>query len=276
MSGVLGVLLGDNAAAGGGGSFDAATTAWASAVVTAGGTVSGTQKGFVDTLIKGLKTDSVFTKLDRMFLLAAENTQQAFIDIVNLGTATDHSTTFTANAGLHGGSGNYLDSGFAPSGGTNFLLNSASFGIYNLTNRTADAGSHTDMGVLDSTNSSYIQINAFGNSIVGALNDGATIGTSASQARGFWIISRTTSLQVDCYLNGNTTPINSTSSGAAGGRSANNIFITGLNNGGSVIQQASPDQYACVFMGAGLTSTEQQKVSNRVNAYMTSLGINVY
>ena len=86
--------------------FDAATTAWVNAVVTAGGTVSTSQKGYVDTLIKALKTASVWTSLSRLWLLASENTYQAGIDIVGLNTYTNvnysgPALSFTADSGLH-------------------------------------------------------------------------------------------------------------------------------------------------------------------------------
>src|SRR5690242_9331630 len=61
------------------GSFDADTNTWASQVVTNGGTVSNTSKGFVDTLIKAIKASSnlgpnLNSKLLRLWLFANNDT----------------------------------------------------------------------------------------------------------------------------------------------------------------------------------------------------------
>ena len=57
----------------------------------------------VDTLIKGLKTNGIWAKLDSMWVFAAENSQSALIDLKALvtGTATT-SPTFTADYGYTG------------------------------------------------------------------------------------------------------------------------------------------------------------------------------
>jgi hypothetical protein len=108
-----------------GSSLDPATTAWVSAVTTAGGTVSSGQKTKVNALIVNLKTEfttNYFTSCDRIWIHASENTQQATIDLVNDAVATNHSATFTANQGFTGnGTSTYLDSGFNTStSGINF------------------------------------------------------------------------------------------------------------------------------------------------------------
>jgi hypothetical protein len=72
-----------NVAAHAGPSFDAATTAWANAVISDGGTVGASQKGFVDTLIRGLKTDGLFTLGDALWLYGSENVHQAKISLLD-------------------------------------------------------------------------------------------------------------------------------------------------------------------------------------------------
>src|SRR5215831_13637080 len=95
--------------------FDAATLAWVAAVVGDGGTVSATEKGYVDTLIVGLRADGLFSKLDRLWLLASENTHQAKIDIIALQSFTlTGSPTFAANAGYTGVGDTGIDTNFIP------------------------------------------------------------------------------------------------------------------------------------------------------------------
>src|SRR5262245_27860031 len=97
-------------------SLDASTTAWVSAVVAAGGTVSAARQTIVDTLIRSLKAHSLFSVHDRIWLLASENTQSALIDIVNLSSATNSGATFTADQGYAGNaSSTFVDTGFAGS-----------------------------------------------------------------------------------------------------------------------------------------------------------------
>jgi hypothetical protein len=74
----------DSAGAAAAPSVDPATTAWVAQVVTNGGSVGATRKGVVDTFIKCLKTNSLFTTLDRYWLLAGENTQSGLTDMVGL------------------------------------------------------------------------------------------------------------------------------------------------------------------------------------------------
>jgi hypothetical protein len=65
---------------------------WAAAVVAAGGSVSGTltsgRKKLINDLIMGLMADGVWSKLDRLWLFAAENSQSALIDIKGAVSAT--------------------------------------------------------------------------------------------------------------------------------------------------------------------------------------------
>src|SRR6266566_8370586 len=108
--------------AGGGSAFDPATTAWVNAVVAAGGTVSGTQKGFVDTLILCEKTaanGNLFALLDRLWIHASENVTQATVDTIADASLTNHGLSFTVSQGFTGdGATTYADSGY--SSGPNF------------------------------------------------------------------------------------------------------------------------------------------------------------
>src|SRR5262245_42144212 len=56
-----------------GGGLEAETTAWVNAVVADGGSVSGLQQTRVNNLIAGLKTDCLFTVLDRLWLYGGES-----------------------------------------------------------------------------------------------------------------------------------------------------------------------------------------------------------
>ena len=137
-------------------SEDPATTAWVNAVVTAGGTVSTTQRSRVDTLITAYKTAGVWALLEHEWLFAAENVQCATVDIVGRASHTIVGTNvFTAYRGFkEGGFGGHIDLGYAPSTSSLHLQNTASFGLYSVTSRTVDSAA-TSMGTSNIAAFSY-------------------------------------------------------------------------------------------------------------------------
>lgn len=264
----------------GGASYDAATIAWANAVVSAGGTVSGTQKGFVDTLIKGLKTDGLFSVMDRVWLLASENTTQANIDIINLQTWTYHgtpslATQFSANHGITGdGSTVYLDTNYIPSVGPNYTQNSASHGAYDLTVALTSAAHGRLVGVNDGPEQSELAFETAG-FVVHNLNTAAAtpaFSTVTSDA-GLWLGSRTGSAGASDSLYKNGSSIAS-GSGTSVGVPTISYHAFAFNTGSPSGFLA--DQLAAIFFGGGLNATQALNFSTRLNAYMTSLGVNVY
>ena len=131
--------------------LDPATTAWVGAVVASGGTVSGARQTLVNTLIVGLKADGIWTKLDRLWIFAAENSFSAVIDLVALAEALASGVTFTPNRGYAGnGSSSFVRSFFRPAtDGVAWTLNSAHIAVWDNTDR-AEADT-VATGVYDST-----------------------------------------------------------------------------------------------------------------------------
>src|SRR5262245_61491807 len=112
---------------------DADAQAWADQVVTNGGTVSAARLIIVSALVSGLKTDTVWSKLDRLFLHAAENEPSALTDLVVRDLATAVNTpTFTIDRGYTGDSStNYINSNFnINTEAINLSQNSCSYGAW--------------------------------------------------------------------------------------------------------------------------------------------------
>jgi hypothetical protein len=260
-------------------SFDSATTAWEAAVVTAGGTVSGTQKTRVDTLIKALKAHSLWTVQDRIWLFASENVQQATIDIVNLATATNSGATHTASQGYAGNaSSTFVDTGFGASvNGVNYTRNSASYSVYVRTSRTT-AANKAALAFRDDAGSgavSRILPHAAGNVIIAVINGTGFAQTADSNAQGFYTVSRTASTTTEVYKNSSSTSI--FSDATASTALVSTTFYVGaehLSGGGNTF--FSDDQIAIVAFGPGLSGANAAQFQTDVNAYMTSLGTNVY
>jgi hypothetical protein len=118
------------------GGIDAAALAWRAAVIAGGGTVSAPRLLLVGALAVSLKSAGVWTSLDRLWLLAAENTQSALIDIKAVAPSTAVAAPgFTVDRGYQGnGTTAYIDSGFnwqVPSIGANhYVQDSAGFGVW--------------------------------------------------------------------------------------------------------------------------------------------------
>ncbi len=256
------------------GGLDAATTAWAAAVVSAGGTASGTRKTLVDNLIVGLKSDGVWSKLDRLWLFAAENTQSALIDIVAASAATaTNSPTFTTDLGYTGNNSSmYINSNLANNwGGGNYSRNSACYFGWNNT-----AGQ--DVGGLIGTGASnrpavifpaYVDGNCYVN-ISGdpsSATGGFTFATPNSGATGLYLANRTSSNDATIDINGTQLAITSTSAS----------FALTTDNFTALVAAAgtnwSARQISCMGLGGALSSGDRTAINNRIATYMASVGV---
>lgn len=267
-------------AAAGGTSYAAETTAWANAVTTAGGTVSTTQKGYVDTLIKGLKADGLWTIQDEIWLLAAENAQQANIGIVNLRTWTLNGTvTRAANGYTNGGAPtDYIDTGFNPATATSpsFVQNSASIFAYVQTDSTAgyDGVAIGNGSNVNGGSRILPRYNGDGN-LYCAITDAAFTASAAvanANSKGFYIASRTGSGATAAYKNGSSV---ATGTDASSLPESRNFYVFGDNRVGGIADYDA-QTISCVGIGGGFTPTQAANLSVHINGYHTSRGVNVY
>ena len=169
------------AGGGGGGCSDANATAWAAAVVTAGGTVSGTQLTNVCNLIVAYKSHGVYSLIDEEWLLASENAFTAKVSIVAPyhSFTINGSLTFTANSGYTVFSTtNFIDTGYVLGTGQS-TQNSTAFGAYVRGGRTSTSSA----SAVGEAGSTYNYINPLdtGNTI-GAENNGLTFSSISNPA----------------------------------------------------------------------------------------------
>lgn len=244
----------------------AETTAWVAAVVGDGGTVSATRQNLVDNLIVGLKADSIFSKLDRLWLFRAENTQSALRDIVAASAATPFfSPIFTVNQGYLGVDTSYIDSNFNPAtaGSPKYIQNSAHMSVWNNTN-VADAAAFAIMGQgagnniyikLGNDNLSYYRINDFIEEAGYAIGD----------PRGLLIGNRSGSNAVEAYQNGVL---------LGSGVGVSKAVVNGTI--GILVRYDfgnSPDlfhQIAAASIGGSLDGTQAAAFSSRMSSFMAS------
>lgn len=265
-------------------STDPNATLWAAAVVTAGGTVSGTQLARVSTLITSLKANGSWTLLDRLWLYASENPFTAKVDLKGLASHTVSGTpTFAANTGYQqGATADYIDTGFNLSTATNYTQNSASVSVYVQTPRSS-SGNFTAFGVNDTASGNQTTFHPFlgGSHFWSANNSGNVFDSvAASNAQGFFTINRSAISGAgadDIYKNSNSTAIG-TGTTASIARPNLNMFVMGQNlNGANSAPSATGDRIAMFAMGASLgNGAAIAQFQTDINTYMQAVGASVY
>jgi hypothetical protein len=216
----------------------------------------------------------VWTILDRVWLLASENTFQANIDIVNLATLTIvDAPLFSANVGyvVDSGSVGRINTNFTPStAGGNYTRNSAHFGAY--VKVGASAVDHAAMGVSDGGNFSYLEPSTSNTDF--DVNGATFPGGTPAAAAGDYIASRTTSSAVALYRNGNTSPIGSSGADTSGALATIPFHLFFVNGFGH--QFTTGGTLASAQIGGGVNSAQMASMASAMNAYQSSLGNNVY
>jgi len=249
--------------------LDAATIAWAGAVVGMGGTVSDARKTIDNNLIVGLKTDGVWDKLDRLWLLAAENTQSALVDIIAADTsaAVVGAPTFTTDRGFtFSGTSDCINTGFNPAtAGGNWIQDSAHVSAWaGTTNAWALIGHYDGTGGVElAYYTAQWQIG------VGP-NDNTPAATGLTTSTGLAVLTRTASNVRTAYLNGSASPYSdgTTSTGVASAI----MFIGAIGYLGGGIH-LTIGQIAAASIGGGLTATDVANLYSRLRTYMTAIGI---
>ena len=241
-----------------------------------------TRKDVYATLIDGLEADGLWAKLDALWMFAADITGNAVVNLKSSSFTASlvNSPTFTADEGYTGnGSTSYVSSTYTPStAGGNYTQNSAAFGVYIRTDR-ATGSAFNDMGVQTTAGGSKVSdlIPRWtdGNCYytLNAATGGAFVNTGANSVRGFRALSRVGSTLATPYKNG--TAVEAGDAATSSGLPAVAFYIGAKNNAGTAAN-FSTDQIAASFIAGGLDATENSNLASRINAYMTSLGKNVY
>ncbi len=246
------------------------------------GITSNTDKTNYDTLITGLVNDSVFSKLDALYIFAAPDSTTAKLNLISTSfspLSQTGSLTFTAATGYTGdGSTGFFDTGLNPAtAGGNFVQDSAMQGCYVRTSRTVSQN-YTAIGNFNNRDNRFqpLQAGAIDPSTLYSINDNAVASVDGTQsnAQGAWLATRTTSILTSLYKNGNATPT-STSASVSGALDSLNLFLFAFNSSGSA-SGFSADQMSSCWIGGGFTGTEAANLMTRVNTFMTAYGINVY
>jgi hypothetical protein len=254
-----------------GASYDADASTLFAAMTTDPGA---TRKGLYNDLIVGLKADSLWTKIDALYIFAAHEWQTALLNCKAPGTynASEVNTpTFTQDLGYKATGTAYIDTNFNPfsASSPNHVQNSGT--LYGYINQvTSDAGSTvplignsngsgTLLFIRPRNASDYIDTRLHSVQVSSFFSVTTRLGGTAA--------SRTASTTSQGYRNG--TAVGSTSSAVSS--APTNHTITVLRY--SAIYNTN-DRVAAMVIAGGMDATEHSNLHSRISTFLTAIGAN--
>lgn len=245
--------------------FDTDTIAYILRVTTAGGSLTDDEQNAVDTLVKKMKTDGIWTKMKAVYPFIGSSAAACAQNLKSSSFTGTFSGTWTyASTGVKGnGSSNIFNTTLIPN--TDLSQNDAHTSCYirdNATNGKMQMGQYTGgrvaiMGAKYNTVSAYIGINSTENLTAA---DTGTVRGLLTQSR---IVSNTSKY----YKNASVYDTNVTNSTTPGTFS---IYIGCINVNNTAF---FPDtvEFAFASIGDGLTDTDTSNLYSAVQTFNTSL-----
>lgn len=237
------------------------------------------RKLLIDNLVKGLIDDGIWAKLDCLYLTAAHEANSSLLNWINPGT---HDLTvvnllaaqFTVDRGWTGnGVNGYLRTNYIPSiDGINLTLNSTSIGAYcrlNIIENTTAIGARDDTPI-----SNYLSLlpSIVGGDLYISNNDGTWGIVANADSRGFYINSRIAANVRNCYRN----KANIISDVQASVRIMDKeLFVLARNDNGTGVTYFSTNQIAAAFIGGGMTQTNANNFTDRLELFLDSIGAGI-
>lgn len=247
--------------------YDAAASALFAAMTTQ---PDATRKALINDLIKGLKADGVWDKVDFLHVYAAHDSQAACLNWKNPATFTAtlvNSPTFTADRDFTtDGVASYVESNWNPAtNGVNFTQDAGSLMCWSRYSPNISAASYGWFGGGASAN--QIAPRGVTGNMQGRVNSSTTVNTANSgNGLGFYIVSRASAagLSVTNYRNG-------VSLGSGGSASTVPQSVT-FKVGRTDVSSYAPASAAMFGAGGNLTDTDAGNAYTRFNTYMTAIG----
>jgi hypothetical protein len=240
--------------------------------------LTGTETSAYTTMICGMVADGTWPLFDALYIFATNNTTTANLNLIStsFGLTKAGTVTFTADVGYTGdGTTGFFDTAYAPSTTAgNLTLNSASIGVY--IQSTSGTSGRVVMGVNNNGPSSFLyMVPTSSGSFTWDVNGATFPSFTNSNSLGIWTASRLSSSVTNVYQNGNLTPVGISVSDTSVNLPAFHFYILALDSVGAA-NLFSNYQISAAYIGGGLIAAHAVAVNNRINAYMTALGHNVY
>ena len=258
-----------------------AVDADAQAFITAAAITNPTQQAAINTLVVDLKGYSIWTKMKAIYPFVGGT---AVTHKWNLKNPLDTDAAFrvlwsggvthSSNGVQFGGVNGYGNTKLIPS--TNLTLNSSHISVYS---RTNVGEGKIDFGVQDDSigggfDRFYLGTRSATNNFVTSITalDANRIVASNTDARGFYLGSRTSNVSLKGYKNGTLQQTNT----AAGGTSQPTDFTAlgalTYKTGSTIVINYSSKELAFASIGDGLTDAEAANFYTAVQAFQTTLG----
>jgi hypothetical protein len=228
----------------------------------------------IDTLVKSLKSNSIWTKMTALYPFVGGTASTHKFNLkdprdLNAAFRLEYfgSPTHSADGMQGNGSSQYANTHLAPDPA--LTLNSAHISFYSRT----DNNSGSEMGVqqgVPNFDYTYLAVRNGGNTF-GLINQNEVSGVANANGQGFYIANRTASNVKNVFKNGSKVENVTTASTA---RSNRPIFLLAFNNVGTAAD-FSAKQCAFSSIGDGLTDTEATNFNTAVTNFQTALSRNV-
>lgn len=253
------------------------TDADAQAFITAAAITDATQKSAIDTLVKGMKADGIWTKMKAIYpfvggtatahkwnLKDPRDLDAAFRLVFNGGWT--HSSTGATPNGTNG----YADTKFVPSA-NGITTSNAHISFYSR-NTNVNGLFPVDMGVDQSSTQSFNVSQKMSDvsslSYHGRAFTQLLTGVDTNNIAGLHTVTRTSTTSLKYNRNGNIIQTNSVLE--TGTVPTLSVFISSTNNNGTA-SLFSTRQAAFSTIGDGLTDTEAANLYTRVQAFQNQL-----
>ncbi len=234
--------------------------------------LSDVDKGYINSLIVAAKLHGWWDKLDVFYVFAiGTNATDARLNWKsnNYNAIPGVAPTWTAYRGITGnGTTQYLNTTYNPTiHGTNYVSGSQSMGVYS---RTEANGAYVEVGGYDGAcHAPFIRS---GNATLNYAASCTATSMASATSLGFFLAQRSSTTTTKFYRNGTLLQTDSVTSSLVLNA---NVYIGARNNSGSPVV-FSPRQIAAITIGGALSDTQAGTMASDINAYMTSVGANVY
>ena len=237
--------------------------------------LNSTDKGLLNTFIKGRVASGVWAKLVEFVLDALPSATGQYVNLKSPGTKdntpTSPAPTHVDYQGNTGGTNKYIDSNFIPATDAGvYVQDSASIFFYNRVNSNAGF----DAGVIGANNiRADINCRHTDDKCYWYMNDagGGTI-TGVTDSRGMWVLTRTAANVVNIYRN--KVSLQTSSRASTGLPTTYKIWFEDINNKG-VKTSPSARQQACHGIGGGFTQADVDDLTNGFEVLMDAWGTGV-
>ena len=250
-------------------SVDADATAFFARVTDAGGSLNATEQTAIDTLVKALKANGLWTKMNAIYPMvgaSAAACKQNLKSSSFTGTFTA-GWTFASTGATPNGTNAYMDTGL--NANSNLTTNNNNVTIYSRTNNAINAYDYS--AYAGGTSGLYINIKWSDGNLYGVSELETSSGLiliSNTNSTGLYQINRTSNTVFKVFRNSSILSTNTVSN--TGTLPNLNIYLSAHNNNG-VVSAYSNRQIAFFSIGQGFTNTEADNFYTAVQAFQTSL-----